>query len=224
MCCSVCVDILLEFTCLCSFRIKLCSWRSMYIFPVCRCLSIFYFHCFTCSVYGRQPEIKKNEWWNNLTYVWVASCTFYYTTECITITLLHSNVDRCYWRFSAVSTEHCDFATEQLFYHIKLTVHQTSKVCSTLDGVYQPEYVSGTRAAKFPLTTHTYFCDSRSPLRDFLLPLCSSQFFHTCSRLHSRSPDFWPVPLQCQYVSSNKLANWNSEQIFTARAAMLARY
>jgi len=114
------------------------------------------------------------------------------------------------------------------YYHIRLTVHQMSKVCSTPDGVYQLEYVSGAGAAEFLLTTHTYFCDSRSPLssplREFLLLLSSSQFFHTCSRFCSHSPDFWPAPLQCPYVSSSKLAKWNSGQIFTARAAMLARY
>jgi len=46
------------------------------------------------------------------------------------------------------------------------------------------EHVSGAGAAKFPLTAQTYFCDSWSPLRDLPLPL------------RSRSPDFWPAPLQ----------------------------
>ena len=66
------------------------------------------------------------------------------------------------------------------------------------------EHAIEAEAAEFPLTAQTYFCDSRSPLRDLPLPTRSrsSQFFHI------RSPDFWPAPLLFQYVSSSKLKKW----------------
>ena len=80
------------------------------------------------------------------------------------------------------------------------------------------EHLSGT--AEFPLTAQTYFCDSRSPLRSPLQTI-----FYTRSPLRSRSPDFWPAPLQLRSCSNMfQAAKWQSGPIFTARAAMLTRY
>ena len=49
---------------------------------------------------------------------------------------------------------------------------RTSRDDSESEGLAgRPEHVSGAGAAEFPLTAQTYFCDSRSPLRDLPLPL-----------------------------------------------------
>jgi len=56
---------------------------------------------------------------------------------------------------------------------------------------------SEARAAKFPAPVQTYFCDSRSPLRD--LPLRSSLFLHplTLIQFSARSAPFSaPIPLR----------------------------
>jgi len=51
-----------------------------------------------------------------------------------------------------------------------------------------PEHVSGAGAAEFPLVAQTYFCDSRSPLRDLPLPL--TQFSARSAPLSA------PIPLR----------------------------
>ena len=61
------------------------------------------------------------------------------------------------------------------------------------------EHVSG--AAEFPLTAQTYFCDSRSPLRD-LDPLPLTRFLARSSS----------APLVCSNMF--QAANWKSGQIF----------
>ena len=101
---------------------------------------------------------------------------------------------------------------------------RTSRDDSESEGLAgRPEHVSGAGAAEFPLTAQTYFCDSRSPLRDLPLPLrsCSSHFFSysltaplPLTRFLARS-----APLLLQYISSSKL---KSGPIFTAQAAMIA--
>ena len=81
-----------------------------------------------------------------------------------------------------------------------------------------PEHVSVAGAAEFPHTAQTNFCDSRSPLRSPLrhlsLPLRSrsapapANFFHTRSPLRSRSPDFWPAPLQFRSAPKQQTEKW----------------
>ena len=75
----------------------------------------------------------------------------------------------------------------------------TWAVINCFDSVCRPEHVSGAGAAEFPLVAQTYFCDSRSSLRDLALPLqpiffapthCSAPARQTLARSG-------PVPLQC---------------------------
>jgi len=68
--------------------------------------------------------------------------------------------------------------------------------------------VSEAGAAEFPFIAQTYFCDSRSPLRDLPFPLRSrsSQFVsHPLTKFLAHSA---PARLLLQYVSSSKLKKW----------------
>ena len=101
--------------------------------------------------------------------------------------------------------------------------HQHATCATNTDAVVEcyPEQVSGARVAKYPLTTHTYFYNPRSPLCSHstvfchaLSPLCSHStvFCHALSPLrshstvfcHAHSPpcsssyDFRPAQLQFQ--------------------------
>jgi len=86
---------------------------------------------------------------------------------------------------------------------------------------FNAEHVSGERAAQFPLTAQTYFCDSRSPLRDLPIPI-KPIFFTPAHRSAPAHQIFWPNPLLHQYVSSSKLKKL--ADFYRASSYMLAWY
>jgi len=73
--------------------------------------------------------------------------------------------------------------------------HQHATCATNTDAVVEcyPEQVSGARVAKYPLTTHTYFYNPRSPLCSH-----STVFCHAHSPPCSSSYDFRPAQLQFQ--------------------------
>ena len=98
------------------------------------------------------------------------------------------------WRLAMRGYRRCDTgaksdAYECLNFVYHATTHQPSGGCHVSG--------AGAEAVEFALTAHTYFCDSRSPLRSR-----SSQFFHTRAPLRSRSPDFWPAQLHLRSCSN----------------------
>jgi len=87
--------------------------------------------------------------------------------------------------------------------------HQHATCATNTDAVVEcyPEQVSGARVAKYPLTTHTYFYNPRSPLCSHSTVFChahsplrshSTVFCHAHSPPCSSSYDFRPAQLQFQ--------------------------